>query len=137
MAAIKKSFLWSKPSALFFLSFPLCFFFRDPAEYDGVSTYKTSIVFTLDEGSGQLFKALSVFALRDMSITKIESRPLRANPLLETQQGETTQFNYIFYLDYIGHTSELRCKQAMRHREFFFFDPAQEVLHSVCMCVFG
>ena len=86
-------------------------------EYDAVSTYKTSIVFTLDEGSGQLFKAHSVFALRDMNITKIESRPLRANPLLATGEGAPTQFNYIFYLDYIGHTSEIKCQQAMRHRE--------------------
>jgi arogenate/prephenate dehydratase len=87
---------------------------RDPAEYDEAFTYKTSLVFTLDEGSGQLFKALSVFALREMSISKIESRPLRSNPILATEEG-TRQFNYIFFLDYIGHTSELKCKQAMRH----------------------
>ncbi|QDZ20790.1 arogenate dehydratase/prephenate dehydratase [Chloropicon primus] len=86
---------------------------REPCEYDSASTYKTSLVFTLGEGSGQLFKALSVFALREMNITKIESRPLRANPLLET--GDATQFNYIFYLDFIGHVSETKCKQAMRH----------------------
>lgn len=90
---------------------------RDPVEYDGKTTHKTSLVFTLDEGSGQLFKALSVFALRDMNITKIESRPLRANPILETGEG-ASQFNYVFYLDYLGHTSELKCKQAMRHRKF-------------------
>ena len=47
---------------------------RDPVEYDGKTTHKTSLVFTLDEGSGQLFKALSVFALRDMNITKIEGK---------------------------------------------------------------
>ena len=90
---------------------------RDPAEYDPAFMYKTSLVFTLDEGSGQLFKALSVFALREMSITKIESRPLRSNPILATQEG-ARQFNYIFFLDYIGHTSELKCKQAMRHRKY-------------------
>ena len=39
-------------------------------------------MFSLNEGPGQLFKALSVFALREIDMTKIESRPLRTNPLL-------------------------------------------------------
>ncbi len=45
-------------------------------------------MFSLKEGPGQLFKALSVFALRDIDMTKIESRPMRTNPIVLTRDGE-------------------------------------------------
>jgi prephenate dehydratase len=67
---------------------------------------KTSIVFSFKDIPGALFKSLSVFALRDINLLKIESRPLHGSP-----------WKYFFYLDFEGNLNEERCQNAIRHLE--------------------
>ena len=80
--------------------------------------YKTSIAFSLKEGPGMLFKALSVFALREIDLTKIESRPLRDKPIVVANgfaENSVKGFNYLFYIDFLGALSDPKCQNALRH----------------------
>ena len=69
-------------------------------------------------GAGVLFKALSCFALRGIDLTKIESRPLRSQPVLQSGGDggvETLQFSYLFYVDFAASTADTNAQNALRH----------------------
>jgi prephenate dehydratase len=67
---------------------------------------KTSIVFSVKNIPGALFKAISVFSMREVNLLKIESRPLIGKP-----------WEYLFYLDVEGSHDDEPVKNALRHLE--------------------
>ncbi len=75
---------------------------RRPAARGG--EWKISLVFSTRNIPGALFRALSAFALRDVNLAKIESRPLRGKP-----------WEYLFYLDLIGRLDNEKVKNALGH----------------------
>ena len=75
---------------------------REPITPEGPS--KTSICFAGKNEPGLLFRCLSAFALRDIDLTKIESRPIRGVP-----------WQYVFYLDFCGSMEDERCRRAIDH----------------------
>ena len=71
---------------------------------DASVNWKTSLVFNTKNEPGSLFRCMSAFALRDLSLAKIESRPLKGKP-----------WEYLFYLDFYGHPEQDRAHNALRH----------------------
>jgi prephenate dehydratase len=77
---------------------------KKPHVYARHGDMKTSVVFSLKNMAGALFKSLSVFALRDIDLIKIESRPVKGKP-----------FEYMFYLDFAGSETAKSQSHALNH----------------------
>src|ERR1700685_2732807 len=66
--------------------------------------WKTSLVFSTRNVPGALFKAMACFALRDLNLTKMESRPLRGKP-----------WEYLFYVDLLGRDTDPAVRNALEN----------------------
>jgi prephenate dehydratase len=64
------------------------FLFIAQRQHYSADADKISLAFSVPDEPGALFKVLAVFALRDISLSKIESRPVKGHP-----------WQYVFYAD--------------------------------------
>lgn len=82
---------------------------------------KISLIFTLPNVTGSLYKTLARFAMEGLNLTKLESRPLR--------NGD---FDYVFYLDFEGSldnsgTVDLLCALSEELPVFHFLGNYREI----------
>ncbi|XP_027767789.1 arogenate dehydratase/prephenate dehydratase 6, chloroplastic-like [Solanum pennellii] len=84
--------------------------------------FKTSIVFAHDKGTSVLFKVLSAFAFRNISLTKIEPRPHRNRPIRlvdDANVGTAKHFEYMFYVDFEASMADVRAQNAFAEVQEF------------------
>ncbi len=70
----------------------------------GRPAQKTTVLFRTPNKPGALFRALAAFALRDINLTKLESRPIEGRP-----------WEYAFYADIGGDAQDANVANALSH----------------------
>lgn len=70
--------------------------------------YKTSILFTTKDMHSVLYKCLGGFATNGISLTKIESRPIK-----------NKFFDYFFFLEFVGNLNEEKVILSMKELNFY------------------
>ncbi len=78
------------------------FFIVGQGDAEPTPNAKTSLVFATPHRPGALYSCLGEFAERDINLAKLESRPRRNRP-----------WEYVFYLDFMGHWQEPDCSAAV------------------------
>lgn len=68
--------------------------------------WKTSLMLRLPDKPGALFRALGAFAIVDIDLSKIESRPIEGRP-----------WEYAFYIDVIGRRTDASLDRAISNLE--------------------
>lgn len=63
---------------------------------------KTSLLFSIADSPGSLYRVLKPFSEKAINLTKIESRPIKDKP-----------WEYVFFLDFEGHVMDPHIKEAM------------------------
>lgn len=67
---------------------------------------KTTVAFSLENGVSDLFRALWLFESRNITVSRVEHRPNRSNPLRVVDNGCRSYLDYVFILDLEGRASE-------------------------------
>lgn len=103
---------------------------RSKVDYNPLAPGKTSLVFSLMNGPGKLYSALSVFNVSDIDLTKIESRhihtvreALRERVVEFNEESVEKRWGYVFYVDVAGHTDDPTVASALaqlQHITTFF-----------------